>query len=74
MEDGITSALRFILTIYEASLKEIFYRLKELRKDLMLKVLERTLNNLEALLPGSPQQFHERRETSFGGFCLCILC
>ncbi|MBU2498366.1 MAG: hypothetical protein KKE57_05670 [Proteobacteria bacterium] len=50
MEREITIALQFKLAIGEVTLNEIVYRLKELRDDLMLRVLEQILMGYDDLI------------------------
>ncbi len=50
MEQEITIALQFKLAIGEVTLNEIVYRLKELRDDLMLRILEQILIGYDDLI------------------------
>jgi len=50
MEREVTIALRFKLAIGDVTLNEIVYRLKELRDDLMLRILEQILMGYDDLI------------------------
>ena len=50
MEQEISIALHFKLAIGDVTLNEIVYRLKELRDDLMLQILEAILRGYDDLI------------------------
>jgi hypothetical protein len=50
MEQEIHITLRFHLAIGEVTLNEIVYRLKELQKPLMLRILEQILRGYDDLI------------------------